>query len=374
MAIITFISLLISLDLCAQSIPPLAENEILILQEYRELKKDLTLKQDQIQNLESNECLIKNDHYNECSKPFLLMEELLEKTYNIQEQILDYQTQIYPYLDSSGNLLETIEMSLEERFPLSIICPQETLIDLIEKADSMLIFVQRLRKLGLQEDIPRIPNAKKRDCDEKIKNDCWELDPYGNVFYITKENLKIHYNCLFPGNKKVSRDIYNPESIISSSNAAVKQLNTCFAKLNPSRSKEITDRIQKQEYMMFCKDEVEDFKSSRCGFAKKGGSFFNLVKREVGCENLDETIFHEILHLNSHIDNLETEKHNDSLCSKHDAVYFCSTTCFPRSRENKIKFSQKACRSCVKNPNEAYRCDDKNFDNTVFDQSYFNCE
>ena len=46
------------------------ENEILELQEFRELQLEIEIINRQIDQLEKNPCIINNDHYNECSKVF----------------------------------------------------------------------------------------------------------------------------------------------------------------------------------------------------------------------------------------------------------------------------------------------------------------
>ena len=373
MKIILLFTLVYSFRIFSQFIPnQISEIDRLDLLEFRDTSKQLELIKDHIKDLESNDCILQNDSYNECSKPFALLEELLNQAFFLEEKLLELKEKIYPFLDEKGKIFESIAIELEDEFPIALTCPKTDLTNLIENADSMLIFTQRLKKIGAYEMLPEIPNVIKRDCDGSIKNKCWQIDMYGNIFYITEENLKISYDCLIKN--KLDREMYEASNIIKSANIAIEALKTCFTKLNPIRAKEILNKIDNQEYMMFCKGQNADAGTEKCGYTNKGLDYFNLVFTPMSCENIEETIFHEILHMNSNIDNLDTHHHNNPDCRKHDSIYFCARTCFPNSVREKINFTHKACSSCIKNSNEISRCKSKEFDEIIFDQSYFNCE
>ena len=344
------------------------------LQEYRERSQEMRIIQSQLDELEKNPCIVANDHYNECSKPFVLMQELLERQYSHYDTIEELKFSIAPYLDENDEILESIENDLEEQFPLNEYCEIPQLETLIEQADSMLIFVQQLKKHNTYQRFMDIPNARKRDCDRQIKSDCWKVDQYGNVMYVTKHNLVINSECLLKDESLRSRpNEYSPDKIIDAANMAVNKLKTCFNSLNPTRAAEILGRIEKQEYFMMCSPNSDGSDNHRCGFTRRGQDYFNLVFNANGCQGYEETIFHEILHMNSHIDNLHTHNHNRGECRRHDAVYFCSRSCFPKSNRAEIKFSQRACHACVKNPEERRRCNYDNMGTPTFDQSDMTC-
>jgi hypothetical protein len=349
--------------------------ETLDLQEYRERKNQINTIHSQLNELEKNPCIINNDNYNECSKPFSLMQELLENYHIHQDRLFELKMNIYPYLDENDQILTSIEQELEERFPINQACVTTPLSELIEQADSMLIFIQQLKKQGSYERFMDIPNAKKRDCDKEIPNDCWEVDPYGTVYYITKYGLKISSDCLLSSSDGYERpQIFSSKNIIQSANSAVNKLQSCFGKLNPSESNKVMSKILNHEYVMMCTPNSDGGNDHRCGFTRRGQDYFNLVFNQRGCEGYEETIFHEILHMNSNVDNLQTHNHNRGECSKHDAVYYCARSCFPRSQRPKIKFSKKACQGCVKNPEQSHLCSNSNIGTINFDQSYINCK
>ena len=83
-------------------------DEYLDLQEYRERMIELKRIQSLLDELEKNPCIIKNDHYNECSKPFSLMENLLDQYQEQLENIFTLKLNIYEYLDANGNVLSSI--------------------------------------------------------------------------------------------------------------------------------------------------------------------------------------------------------------------------------------------------------------------------
>lgn len=349
-------------------------DEILLLQEYRERRQEVRTLQMHLDELEKHPCIVKNDHYNECSKPFVLMQDLLEKVLIQQDHIDDLKSILFPYLDENDSILQTIEDALEDRFPLSEYCSSPPLAELIEQADSMLIFIQQLKKQNSYDRFIDISNAKKRDCDEDISSDCWKVDQYGNVFYVTKQQLVISSECLLRDSENRARpDQYSPEKIIQSANMAVEKLKSCFSELNPTQSQVILERIKSQDYYMMCKQNHDGSDNHRCGYTRRGQDYLNLVFNSKGCEGYEETIFHEILHMNSHIDNLQTHNHNRGECSRHDAVYFCSRECFPRSSRPTINFSQRACESCIKNPDERHRCNYDNLGTPTFNQSDMTC-
>ena len=349
-------------------------DEYLDLQEYRERNIELRRIQNLLDELEKNPCIVKNDHYNECSKPFSLMEDLLDQYQEQLENIFTLKLNIYEYLDHDGNILKSIEDQLEEQFPTSTLCSEKPLEDLIEQADSMLIFIQRLKQNEKYDRFLSIENAKKRDCDEEIKNDCWKIDEFGNVFYVSKKGLMVDTECLLSAEEgERTPDQYAPEEVIKAANLAVSKLESCFSELNPREAASILSKIQDQEYTMFCQRKKMGDKSHRCGYTHKGNDVFYLIFNEQGCDGYEETIFHEILHMNSYVDNLHTNNHNNGECAKHDAVYFCSRSCFPKSQRPRINFSYKACLACVKNKDEQHRCSNDALGTPTLDQSFETC-
>ena len=349
------------------------ENEVLELQEFRELKLEIEIINKQIEQLETNPCIVKNDHYNECSKAFLAMEELLESRFRASDRLEEVKINIIHYLDENSELPSTIEVELEERFPINGTCPRPSLESLIDQADSMLLFTKRLRKLGVYNNFMDVTSAQKRDCDEKITSDCWQVDEYGNVFYVTKHGLKIEASCFIDDPENPRSNNYSPNNIIRASNIAMEKMKGCFSKINPQAAKQILAKIAKREYMMFCRQKAEQFDHSVCGYAQLGSDIFNLIFNEKTCPGYEETIFHEMLHMNNGVDNLSVHNHNSGECTKHDAVYFCSRYCFPESTRDVINFSQKGCEACIKNPRETHRCYQGKFNNQSFDESYFKC-
>lgn len=349
------------------------ENEILELQELRELQLEIEIVNKQIDQLEKNPCIINNDHYNECSKVFLTMEELLESRFEVSDRIEEIKINIIHLLDENNELPSSYEIDLEERFPISGTCPRPNLESLIEQADSMLLFTKRLRQLGVYNDFMDVTSAQKRDCDEEIDNDCWQVDEYGNVFYVTKYGLKLEASCFVDDPENPRSNKYSPNNIIRAANLAMERMKGCFSKINPQAAKQILARITKRDYMMFCKQSAEQFDRPVCGYAQLGSDIFNLVFNDKTCPGYEETIFHEMLHMNKGVDNLSVHNHHRGECTKHDAIYFCSRFCFPESTRDKINFSKKGCEDCIKNPDEVHLCEQRNFNNQSFDDSYFSC-
>ena len=101
---------------------PVTMTEWFDLQDYRERNQEVRIIQSQLDELEKNPCIVANDHYNECSKPFVLMQELLEKLYVQYDAIEELKFSIAPYLDENDQILQSIESDLEEQFPLAEYC------------------------------------------------------------------------------------------------------------------------------------------------------------------------------------------------------------------------------------------------------------
>ena len=226
------------------------------------------------------------------------MEELLESRFEISDRIEEIKINIIHLLDENNELPSSIEIDLEERFPISGTCPRPNLESLIEQADSMLLFTKRLRQLGVYNDFMDVTSAQKRDCDEEIDNDCWKVDEYGNVFYVTKYGLKLEASCFVDDPENPRSNKYSPNNIIRAANIAMERMKGCFSKINPQAAKQILARIAKRDYMMFCKKSAEQFDRPVCGYAQIGSDIFNLVFNDKTCPGYEETIFHEMLHMN----------------------------------------------------------------------------
>ena len=302
---------------------------------------------------------------------------LLDDYYENDVKLRNFKSELFYYFDE-GELLTEVEDELNEWLDLDSpglgSCPPPPLPEIIFDANNMISFIQKLKTQDSYQRFLDVPTTSKRNCSTKIKNDCWEVDHEGRVNYVSKQNLKIHANCLLKENdtEKIPQN-YRPEKLIEAADKAVLKLKTCFNDLNPVRSKEIINKINGQQYLMQCDREDLGRNKHRCGYTKKKSDKFNIVFSRQGCEGYEETIFHEILHMNSHVDNQDTVFHNDGQCHKYDAVYFCSRTCFPKSKRYKIKFTKKACDGCVKNPDSKYLCHQSNFGTPTYDSSWQNC-
>ena len=353
----------------------LTSEEKNLVQFYRELKDELEYKNKIIEELNENKCIQSNDLKNECSKPWVVLEEYLQSRFELIGQLKDWEDEhpfILDYFDENGNLLDTVVAQIQLDGEIIESCYRPNLAEIIEQSDGMLKFINKLKKLKTYPRYMNIPNAKKRDCDEKIKNECWDIEGQ-NIFYITKTNLKIDSICLIqdgPEDKK--RDpSYSPENIINQADIALEKFSSCFDKIDSYASSQVKQRIASQDYYLYCKPQTED--DEKCGNATKGSESFNLFFNP-SCVDYAETIFHEILHMNGTVDNLHTHKHNDSFCHKHDAVYFCTRYCFPQSKRNYIKFTQKACEVCIQDPSiRKKECEKSIYNSTEFDQSHFSC-
>ena len=302
---------------------------------------------------------------------------LLDDYYKNEVRLMELKSDLFYYFDE-GELLSEVDHELSEWLGLDSqglgSCPPPPLPEVIFDANKMISFIQKLKTQGTYQRFLEVPTTSKRNCSTKIKNDCWEVDHEGRVNYISKQNLKIRDHCLLKdSDTEIIPEGYLPEKLIEAADKAVLKLKTCFHDLNPVRSKEIINRINSQQYLMQCDREDLGRNKHRCGYTKKKSDKFNIVFSRQGCEGYEETIFHEILHMNSHIDNQDTVFHNDGQCHKYDAVYFCSRTCFPKSERYKIKFTKKACDDCVKNPDSKYLCKQSNFGTPTYDNSWQNC-
>ena len=367
----TFVSLLTICNLLA----PISKgsdfyNKMIVdLQEYRELMEERKSLDQKIQAISKSTCVNEEKYFDICSDVFEESTKVLEKwdkvNIHLQGIYLDYIDQFNPYGEINLSILE----ELESRYPMgSTNCNNNEIQNTIKKSEEMIYLIKRVEKLGYKEDVLNITGTDKIRCDQHVKSNCWMIDKYGNIIFITKKGLKVHSSCLF----KDERGKYRPAQVIASSNEAVEKIKKCYKKINPDRSDEISKKINSLEYIMMCKTKLGSDKSHTCGNAVKGDLIFNLFFND-NCNGMAETIFHELLHLNGSVDNLRTHNHNDGQCKKHDAVYFCSRYCFPKSRRHPIKFTQDACLRCIRNPREKNRCNNAKYESRTYDQTYQNC-
>ncbi len=138
-----------------------------------------------------------------------------------------------------------------------------------------------------------------------------------------------------------------PESYVRAANAVTARMSSCLSRINPEVGEEVTEfRARHTQIRIVCAPR-EAGKSTECAHAVHGYPEIVLTRTKA-CGSLENTIFHEFLHVATSLDDMTAPHHNDSSCRRFDAIYACSEVCFPSMPTlKKAGIGWFGCKTCV---------------------------
>lgn len=200
-----------------------------------------------------------------------------------------------------------------------------------------------------------------------VISECWE-NLYGRQAYVTASGFRIDSLCLVRGTSSAWDHFpSDPEDYLKAARdvAAVVRPGGCHRRLNRETGADVATFLADRRPIITCSPSRPSDRDGECAHASKGSAEIVLT-RPNACPNLGKTLFHELLHCESHTDNLASHKHNDITCRRYDAVYSCAELCFPT--RDSIPMHKAGCEACaVDRPSV---CRGKADD---YDDRYFRC-
>ncbi|MBI3543091.1 MAG: hypothetical protein HY075_07450, partial [Deltaproteobacteria bacterium] len=117
-------------------------------------------------------------------------------------------------------------------------------------------------------------------------------------------------------------------TFLSAVKAVNKRADACLRRLNPEVAADLAQYLAHSGGVRIVCSPSAATRPNECAHVTPGGSEMTMT-RPFECGRLDNTIFHELLHLGTRLDDMTAEHHNDSSCRRYDAIYAAAELCFP---------------------------------------------
>ena len=206
------------------------------------------------------------------------------------------------------------------------------------------------------DHLKSLPGFSREECERDEQVECWQMES-GIYYYVARGHIRISEGCLTRqagvGRLDWSTFPTNPRDYLEAARKAgetVRPKKGCYTAINKEKAEGLAFYYETKRPRILCTPEREPEKKAtgggeRCAYAYPHSFDLYLTAPNL-CGGLARTIFHESMHAEGEIDNLETFSHNNGACRSFDAVYHCSYLCFPEKPRPDF-FHQRGCESCV---------------------------
>ncbi|OFZ17310.1 MAG: hypothetical protein A2X86_02330 [Bdellovibrionales bacterium GWA2_49_15] len=219
----------------------------------------------------------------------------------------------------------------------------------------MTILLRQNRQLYF-EHLRSLPGFSREECRDDDQVECWRQDS-GVYYYVARGHIQISEGCLTRQAAGTNLDWSTfPSRPMDYLEAARQVAQTvapkkgCYTGINKDKAEDLAFYYKNKHPRIQCTpDTLSERKTSgsgeRCAYTFSGALDLFLTAPNL-CGGLARTVFHESLHAEGRIDNLQTQHHNNGVCRAYDAVYHCSFLCFPEKPRPRF-FHRRGCERCV---------------------------
>ena len=354
---ILLLILIFSSNLWAYGYNPVNEEIIVLEQAYRDLLNEYAQKKHKYESekrkrdllyLElkkcKSDCLDINNEIKKIEKGLPILKWYVDdykqrklKEYFSKRESLDYKKQI------SAKAITLLRELQYDRSPKNIQNAKNFLTSINGHENESTQKLVNFLKDHCELKRDSIVNPDENLCQKNQKN-CW-------ITLNKKKYFKTDYNALISNHCNEKNLGIEWKSFLEKIKTGFTKINNCFSTIAPIRAQTLLRKIEKNKVRVEClltrspqiaKSELGGLKEvETCGYESRDGSItlFSIEK----CKDISKSVFHELLHYDSTIDNFKVSTHNgSSKCRPYDRVYSCVEACFLHDDLKKIAESNKA--------------------------------
>ncbi|MBI2520084.1 MAG: hypothetical protein HYV97_06695 [Bdellovibrio sp.] len=219
----------------------------------------------------------------------------------------------------------------------------------------MAILGRYNRQLYL-DHLRSLPGFSRDECARQDQVECWHQEG-GIYYYVARGHIQISEGCLTRqaagGRLDWSTFPSNPLDYLEAARQVAQTVaprKGCYRGINREKAESLALYFETKHPRIQCTPESRSERETsdggeRCAYTHSGSLDLYLTAPNL-CGGLARTLFHESMHAEGSIDNLQTHHHNNSACRSYDAIYHCSYLCFPENPRPHF-FHRSGCESCV---------------------------